>query len=165
MTNRVVKTIFLIALLASCTSNQSLTAPSPSPPQGTLIHHPTLSTVVPSPTLTPTETFTPSPSPTLTPTSTETWIMQGPGDVTVPILLYHHIADSTISNRYYVSPQKFETQMKLLHDWGYVSITTEMLIRAITEGEELPPRPFLLTIDDGNLDNYLNAFPIAQKYL
>lgn len=54
--------------------------------------------------------------------------------------------------------------MKLLHDWGYASITTTMLIRAITEGAELPPRPFLLTFDDGNLDNYTNAFPITQKY-
>lgn len=58
----------------------------------------------------------------------------------------------------------FEEQMKLLHDWGYTSITTTMLIQAINEGAELPPRPFLLTFDDGNLDNYTNAFPITQKY-
>jgi peptidoglycan/xylan/chitin deacetylase (PgdA/CDA1 family) len=84
--------------------------------------------------------------------------------VTVPILLYHRIDVSPINSRYYVPPEKFEAQMKLLHDWGYTSITTTMLIKAITEGAELPPRPFLLTIDDGNLDNYLNAFPIMQKY-
>lgn len=90
--------------------------------------------------------------------------MQGPGDVTVPILLYHRIDVSPINSRYYVPPQKFEQQMKLLHDWGYTSITASMLIRAITEGAELPPHPFLLTIDDGNLDNYTNAFPIMQKY-
>jgi peptidoglycan/xylan/chitin deacetylase (PgdA/CDA1 family) len=39
-----------------------------------------------------------------------------------------------------------------------------MLIDAINNGASLPPRPFLLTIDDGNLDNYTNAFPIMQKY-
>jgi len=90
--------------------------------------------------------------------------MQGPGDVTVPIILYHRIDVSPINSRYYVTPGKFEEQMKLLRDWGYTSITTTMLIQAINEGAELPPRPFLLTIDDGNLDNYTNAFPIMQKY-
>jgi peptidoglycan/xylan/chitin deacetylase (PgdA/CDA1 family) len=39
-----------------------------------------------------------------------------------------------------------------------------MLIQAITQGAELPPHPFLLTLDDGNLDNYTNAFPIMKKY-
>jgi len=114
------------------------------------------------PTLSFTETSTPPPSPTSLPT--ETWIMQGPGDVTVPIILYHRIDVSPINSRYYVTPEKFEEQMKLLHDWGYTSITTTMLIQAINEGIELPPRPFLITIDDGNLDNYTNGFPIMQKY-
>jgi peptidoglycan/xylan/chitin deacetylase (PgdA/CDA1 family) len=82
----------------------------------------------------------------------------------VPILLYHRIDSSPIDSRYYVTPEKFEAEMKLLHDWEYTSITTEMLVKAITEGAELPPRPFLVTIDDGNLDNYTNAFPIMQKY-
>jgi peptidoglycan/xylan/chitin deacetylase (PgdA/CDA1 family) len=82
----------------------------------------------------------------------------------VPILLYHRIDYSPIDSRYYVTPEKFESEMKLLYDWEYTSITTEMLVKAITEGAELPPRPFLVTIDDGNLDNYTNAFPIMQKY-
>jgi peptidoglycan/xylan/chitin deacetylase (PgdA/CDA1 family) len=90
--------------------------------------------------------------------------VQGPGDVTVPILLYHRIDVSPINSRYYVTPEKFEEQMKVLHDWGYTSITTTMLVRAIEQGAELPPRSFLLTLDDGNLDNYTNAFPILQKY-
>lgn len=123
-------------------------------------HLPPNVTATAQPTFTPTEAFTPSP----TPVPTEAWVMQGPGDVTVPILLYHRIDVSPINSRYYVPPDKFEAQMKLLHDWGYTSITTTMLIEAIKEGAELPPRPFLLTLDDGNLDNYTNAFPIMQKY-
>ena len=114
----------------------------------------------PQPTIAYTETSTPPPSPT----ATEAWIVQGPGDVTIPIILYHRIDTSPIGSRYYVTPEKFDDQMKLLHDWGYTSITATMLIQAITQGRELPPRPFLLTIDDGHLDNYTNAFPITQKY-
>jgi len=37
-------------------------------------------------------------------------------------------------------------------------------VQAITQGAELPPRPFLITFDDGHLDNYTTAFPIMQKY-
>ncbi|MFO3797332.1 MAG: polysaccharide deacetylase family protein, partial [Anaerolineales bacterium] len=167
MTNHVVNPLFFIALLiASCTSNHPPTAMLPSPAQVTSASFPTQPVFIAQPTLAPTATFTPIPTATFTPmpTPTEAWIVQGPGDVTVPILLYHHVADSPISNRYVISPQKFETQMKILHDWGYTSITTTMLIQAITEGAALPPRPFLLTLDDGNLDNYTNAFPIAEKY-
>lgn len=116
----------------------------------------------PQPTFTPTETLTATASPSATPT--EEWIIQGPGDITVPIILYHRIDYSPIDSRYYVTPEKFEEQMKLLHNWGYTSITTTMLIDAIINGTELPPRPFLFTIDDGNLDNYTNMFPIMKKY-
>jgi peptidoglycan/xylan/chitin deacetylase (PgdA/CDA1 family) len=115
-------------------------------------------------TFIPAPTFTPSPTFTSTPIPTATWIVQGPGDITVPILLYHRIDVSPIDSRYYVTPDKFEEQMKLLHDWEYTTITTIQLIQAITLGTKLPPRPLLITFDDGHLDNYTAAFPIMQKY-
>ena len=111
-----------------------------------------------TPSLIPTSTFTPA----ITPTAT--WVVQGPGDVTVPILLYHWIDTSPIDSRYYVTPQKFEEEIKLLHDWQYTTITTVQLVQAITQGTKLPPRPVLITFDDGHVDNYTNAFPIMQKY-
>ncbi|MBK9928162.1 MAG: polysaccharide deacetylase family protein [Anaerolineales bacterium] len=148
----------IIFLLASCNGGTSL-PPTPFATPSTTPLPPTVTATV-QPSFTPTETFTPLPSPT----PTEAWIVQGPGDITVPVILYHRIDISPIDSRYYVRPEKFEAQMKLLHDWGYTSITTSMLIEAINNGASLPPRPFLLTIDDGNLDNYTNAFPIMQKY-
>jgi peptidoglycan/xylan/chitin deacetylase (PgdA/CDA1 family) len=84
--------------------------------------------------------------------------------VYVPIILYHRIDTSPINSQYYVPPAKFDEEMKLLHDWGYQTITTELLIKAITEGADLPPRPLLITFDDGHLNNYTTAFPIMQKY-
>ena len=54
--------------------------------------------------------------------------------------------------------------MQLLHNWGYETITTEQLVKAITEGAELPPRPILITFDDGDVDIYQYAFPIMAKY-
>src|SRR5688572_21347743 len=65
-------------------------------------------------------------------------IFQGPGTMLVPILLYHRIDESSTESQYYVSPDEFEEQMKLLHDWGYTTITTELLVQAISEGAALP---------------------------
>ncbi|HEX8992833.1 MAG TPA: polysaccharide deacetylase family protein [Anaerolineales bacterium] len=114
------------------------------------------------PTIAPTATQTLTPVPQAT--ATPTWVTQGPDAVKVPILLFHHIAVSPIGSRYYVPPDKFDSELKLLHDWGYTTITTSDLVQAITQGASLPPRPILLTFDDGNEDNYANAFPIMQKY-
>lgn len=91
-------------------------------------------------------------------------IFQGPGTMLVPILLYHRIDESSTESQYYVSPDEFEEQMKLLHDWGYTTITTELLVQAINEGANLPPRPIILTFDDGHLNNYTTAYPIMKKY-
>jgi peptidoglycan/xylan/chitin deacetylase (PgdA/CDA1 family) len=113
-------------------------------------------TITSTSTITPTITASPIPTPTL--------VHQGPDKVQVPIILYHWIAVSPINSQYYVRPDKFDEEMKLLHDWGYTTITTELLIKAITEGADLPPRPILITFDDGHLNNYTTAFPIMHKY-
>ncbi len=118
----------------------------------------------PAATATATQTFTITPTFTPSPTPTAAWIHQGPEVVLVPIILYHRIDISPINSQYYVPPDKFEEEMKLLHDWGYETISTELLIKAITEGADLPPRPLLITFDDGHLNNYTAAFPIMQKY-
>lgn len=120
----------------------------------------------PSATETATVTMTPSSTPTFTPTltPTPTWVHQGPNAIQVPILMYHHIEVSPIDSNYRISANRFEEQLKLLHDWGYTTITTTMLVNAIQQGAPLPPRPIIITFDDNNLDNYTIAFPIMQKY-
>ena len=120
----------------------------------------------PTPTKTATATQTPTITPTytVTPTPTTTRVHQGPDVVEVPILLYHRIAVSPINSQYYVPPDRFEEQMKLLHDWEYTIIPIELLIEAIKEGADLPPRPIILTFDDGDISVYETAFPIMQKY-
>jgi len=91
--------------------------------------------------------------------------MQGPDQVIVPILLYHHIGFSLQNDTvYYVSPDAFDQQMNLLYQWGYKTISVELLVRAIKEGAELPPKPILLTFDDGSETTYTTALPIMQRY-
>jgi peptidoglycan/xylan/chitin deacetylase (PgdA/CDA1 family) len=147
----VVVSIFLTACGAAVVA-----APEPSASPSAL-PSPTRTATV-TETATPTRTFTPSPSPA------PTWVVQGPDDVIVPILLYHRIDVSPVDSRYYVPPEKFEQQIKLLHDWEYTVISVETLVRAIEKGARLPPRPVILTFDDGDLSVYTTAFPIMQRY-
>jgi peptidoglycan/xylan/chitin deacetylase (PgdA/CDA1 family) len=128
-------------------------------------------TFTPIPTFTPSETFTASPIPTLTFTETLTitpepeFRQQGPGQVLIPILLYHHIGYSEIKdNPYYVSPEQFEQQMFLLYAWGYKTVTVQQIANAILSGAELPYKPIALTFDDGNDNTYSRAYPMMQKY-
>ena len=123
---------------------------------------PTPTPIPPSPTVTQAPTRMPTLPPA--PTATPTWVHQGPNSVIVPIILYHHVDVSPTSSRYHLSARKFDQEMKLLHDWGYTTITTGMMLEAITEGTDLPPRPIIITFDDGNLNTYTTAFPIMQKY-
>jgi len=90
--------------------------------------------------------------------------MQGPNEVIVPILLYHQVGIPQSESLYYISPFEFERQMYLLREWGYQTISVELLVRAIKEGAELPPKPIILTFDDGGETVFTNALPILQKY-
>lgn len=137
------------------TLSPSLTPFQPVPNTSTFL--PT-ETFTPSPTFAPTSTFTP------TITSTPEFIFQGPGNVTVPILLYHHIGYSLTDSEYYVSPEAFERQMDYLYTHGYRTISVEQLTQAIYFGAQLPSRPILLTFDDGSETVYTEALPIMQKY-
>lgn len=130
--------------------------PTPSPtPTGTLTPSPT-----PSPSLTPTPTFTPTPGPTP--------IGSG-ATVQVPILMYHYISEpppgsDAIRQDLSVTPAQFEAHLAYLRQAGYESITMKELAYALSGQTTLPPKPVIISFDDGYRDNYENAFPLLQRY-
>lgn len=81
-----------------------------------------------------------------------------------PILLYHHIELKRPQNSYYVSPDIFDEQMKWLKDNDYTVISLDDFYTTINNEELLPPKPVVITFDDGYRDQYENAFPILKKY-
>lgn len=86
-------------------------------------------------------------------------IAEGPK---ILVLNYHQVRNN--SSYLAVPIDDFDAQMNYLVEQGYIAITPDALLSAL-EGElELPPKPVLITFDDGYLDNYTNAFPILQKY-
>lgn len=92
------------------------------------------------------------------------WRWQPPGEVQVPILMYHHVADFDPAFRYAVPLQAFEDQMRSLNAWGYTTISLATLVEALTTGADLPERPIVITFDDGYLNVYEHAFPVMQNY-
>lgn len=156
--------------------------------------NPPLSPIQPSPTRTSTPiataspTWTPAPSrtatrpilPTDTPPSPATPIptdtpkpqpTPAVGDLTlrVPILMYHYLSvppvdANTIRRDLSVTPTQFEAHLAYLRQAGYETISLKQLAYAVIQQTPLPPKPVILTFDDGYRDHYEHAFPLLRQY-
>lgn len=102
--------------------------------------------------------------PTLQPSPTPDEGTIPTGKFYAPILAYHHIALKRPQNSYYVSPQIFDAQMKWLIDNSYHIISFDTFYKAATGQAKLPKKPVVITFDDGDRDQFQNAFPILKKY-
>lgn len=91
---------------------------------------------------------------------------QPEGTVRIPVLTYHQIAPlpNTRGRDYYVSPTMFDMQMEYLSQKGYKTLTPKEFYDILVSGKNPEQKSVLLTFDDGNYNNYQNAFPILKKY-
>jgi peptidoglycan/xylan/chitin deacetylase (PgdA/CDA1 family) len=81
----------------------------------------------------------------------------------VRVLMYHSISEhigNEKHNKWRVKPKDFEKQMKWFYDNKWSSYTISELVKL----ENISLKSFVITFDDGCEDNYINAFPILQKY-
>lgn len=139
-------------------------SPLPSPTLMTTTA--TLTETAISAILTPTQ----EPTPTATPTPL---IEPTPVDpsyrLRVPVLMYHYLsvppADANaIRLDLSITPTLFESHLAYLQAAGYQSISLKELYYALTLQTELPPKPIVITFDDGYRDAYENAFPLLKQY-
>ena len=88
----------------------------------------------------------------------------------VPVLMYHEFVtqedlDSGIAfDEYAIYYHEFEHDLQWLQQNGYTTITVRELAQYLNGQGEMPEKPVILTIDDGKLGVYKNAFPLLQKY-
>lgn len=86
----------------------------------------------------------------------------------IPVLMYHQLAPRLVSicsrHNVLVTPEVFERQMQYLEENGYTTITCRQLAAYLNEGEALPPRPVLITFDDGWRSSFLYAFPVLKRH-
>ncbi|HLY67424.1 MAG TPA: polysaccharide deacetylase family protein, partial [Chloroflexota bacterium] len=106
------------------------------------------------------------PVPTATPAPTPK-----PGTVTsVPILMYHYIrtlppnTPDQLGYGLSIAPPLFEQELAYLQSAGYKSVAMDDVVARITRGTPLPPKPVVLSFDDGYADFYTAAWPLLKKY-
>lgn len=85
----------------------------------------------------------------------------------VPILLYHHIKplDSAGTDAFLtVDISTFESQLQYLIRAGYQTISVVELANALINHQPLPAKSVVITLDDGYMDVYTNAYPLLYRY-
>lgn len=87
----------------------------------------------------------------------------------VPVLCYHHIRESKPGQSetfksYSVTPAQFAEQMKVLHDSGYQTVLPEQLYNYLAFGDPLPEKPFMITFDDTDEEQYSIGWQEMKKY-
>jgi peptidoglycan/xylan/chitin deacetylase (PgdA/CDA1 family) len=84
----------------------------------------------------------------------------------IPVLLYHRVDTEADRKwrRFCVAPDNFAAQMRWLADQGFSTIHLGQLLDYYQDGFSVPPKPLVITFDDGYFCNYSRAFPILRQY-
>lgn len=87
------------------------------------------------------------------------------------VLAYHRVASSEIKQKYYKDDQwvndlsKFEQQMEYLYKNNYTTLSMDEYYEwYLGKREYDTERTCLITIDDGDIENYYNVLPVLKKY-
>lgn len=86
----------------------------------------------------------------------------------VPALMYHQFREldddaSATQRTWTVSPDAFTEQMRYLAAERWHTISPNELADYLADAEPLPPRAFVLTIDDAYREAYTVAYPLLQE--
>lgn len=97
------------------------------------------------------------------------WAANGQGQEVsmpaIPALSYHNVrAYSTQNPAYFISPERFEEQIKRLKERGYRAILPNEVEAVFYEGKQISRKSVLISFDDTRADHYLAAAPILEKY-
>jgi peptidoglycan/xylan/chitin deacetylase (PgdA/CDA1 family) len=85
----------------------------------------------------------------------------------VPILEYHELGEAPASEPYpdlYVTRPDFRHQLEWLERNGYQAVTLEQVEDAWYRGGTLPPKPVVLSFDDGYRPQFTFALPQLRKH-
>lgn len=165
-----------VALVATVSGVIALTGghppiprPKPSPEAGSLLGlqappTPAVSFPIESPSPSPSAraSGSPPPAPTLPPLVPIGFTMH------VPILMYHLVATPAESvgalPSLVVPPALFDAQLTDLASAGWHSVTLATLAADLAAHRRPAARSFVVTIDDGHVDGFTNAFPILLRH-
>lgn len=92
-----------------------------------------------------------------------------PSELAIPILVYHNVRE--VAGRmpparrpYDVTPSEIEAQFAYLETEGFTAISPDDLVAALDGAAALPPKPVLITFDDGRDTQFKNAYPSLVRH-
>ena len=86
----------------------------------------------------------------------------GSAPVELTIIMYHFLYEN--KGEHHISPEEFERDLVFLKKNGYNTIGISDLIAFVHDNKPLPPKPVMLTFDDGYYNNYVYGFPLLKQY-
>jgi peptidoglycan/xylan/chitin deacetylase (PgdA/CDA1 family) len=123
----------------------------------------------PMPTVAPPTPVTAAPRPIYDRTYFPAIGSDGARSFYVNALMYHYVSwlppdPDAVRTDLTVSPTDFEDHLKYLKANGYHTITAKDLWWSLDTGKPLPPKPVLLTFDDGYVDHHDVVMPLLRAY-
>lgn len=92
-------------------------------------------------------------------------VQQSKTEIKLPIIMYHHISKNYKAlGDYVISQKQFESDIKYLKSQGYTTINTSDLLDFVNDKKAPPPKPCMITFDDGFLSTAEYALPLLKKY-
>ncbi len=88
----------------------------------------------------------------------------------VSVIMYHNfVTEEDVKagvefDEYSIKPEDFEEDLLWLKSNGYVTITSDDLLRHLEGKKSLPHKAVIISIDDGSWGVYTNAYPLLKKY-
>jgi peptidoglycan/xylan/chitin deacetylase (PgdA/CDA1 family) len=78
--------------------------------------------------------------------------------------MYHKVTEQAPVDYLTIRLSDLDRQLQYLRESGYTTISAQQLADHQYHGRPLPPRPVLLTFDDGYHDNFTLLYPLLVKY-
>lgn len=92
--------------------------------------------------------------------------MRRPGGV--PVIVYHSVSAAQAwlpwSDQIAVTPRAFERHLAMLRRHGFTIMPNRDFVERRLAGTPMPPKPVVIHLDDGYLDNWVAAAPILARY-
>lgn len=86
--------------------------------------------------------------------------------VRVPVLTYHRVVKLPAVGQLdlIVDPSTFAAELAALAHAGYHTITQAQLFDALYKGAALPPKPIIISVDDGYVDDVRTILPDLRRF-
>lgn len=83
---------------------------------------------------------------------------------TVIVLCYHNVEDGKAMKSLTITPEEFEKELKEIEANGFTVIKMQDFLAWRRGAGTIPHKSCVITLDDGWLSAYTNAWPILKKY-